>query len=399
MVSSGHDEEVMTPSTFPLDAVALTEALVRIDSRNPDLVPGAPGESAVATALAEILSGWGFAVSVQEVAPGRPNVIARIGPTGRTPLVLNGHLDVVGTDDMRHEPFAATRSAGRLYGRGANDMKAGVAAMCVAAARAATRGALASEMIVTAVCDEEYRSIGTSALIADGLRATGAIVTEPTRMAICPAHKGFAWFDVTLHGHAAHGSRPDVGIDAIAHAGLLLAAMVRYERDVLGTREHPLLGRASMHASTITGGTGWSTYPERTQLQLERRTLPGESAAQVREELDALCAELAGEHAAFRAHVHTHTVQPPNDVDVESPVVQALRDALLAHGLAAPIEGLSCWTDAALLTEAGIPAVCFGPGDIARAHGAEEWVDEHEVHAAADVLERVCAQWGRDDTA
>ncbi len=382
-------------SQFPLDAIALTEALVAIDSRNPALVAGAPGEAAVAARLAAILAGWGFAVSVDEVAPGRPNVVARIGPTGRTPLVLNGHLDVVGTEGMIHEPFTPHRTDGRLYGRGASDMKGGVAAMCVAAARAAARGALASEIIVTAVCDEEYRSIGTQALIDGGLRATGAIVTEPTRLAVCPAHKGFAWFDVTVHGRAAHGSRPDVGVDAIAHAGLLLAALVAHERGVLATRHHPLLGHASVHASTITGGTGWSTYPDQCRMQLERRTVPGESADDAEAELEALCAGVARAHPAFRADIARHTVQPPNDVPADAEVVRALVAAAEATGRPAPVEGLSCWTDAALLTTNGIPAVCFGPGDIARAHAAEEWVDEAEVQAAADILEAVCAHWGR----
>ena len=177
---------------FPLDAVALTESLVAIDSRNPDLVPGGPGETACAHFLADVLSQWGFAVSLQEIAPNRSNVLARIGPTGHTPLILNGHLDVVGTDNMVHEPFVPEIRDGRLYGRGSADMKSGIACMCVAAARAATRGALASEMIIAAVCDEEFGSLGTRALLADGLRGTAAIVTEPTRLAVCPAHRGFA---------------------------------------------------------------------------------------------------------------------------------------------------------------------------------------------------------------
>lgn len=382
-------------SRFPLDAIALTEALVAIDSRNPQLVAGAPGEARVAQQLAEILAGWGFAVSVDEVAPGRPNVIARIGPTGKSPLVLNGHLDVVGVDGMTHAPFVPTRVGDRLFGRGATDMKGGVAAMCVAAARAATRGALASEIIITAVCDEEFGSIGTQALLAQGLRAEGAIITEPTRMAICPAHKGFAWFDVVVHGVASHGSRPDIGVDAIAHAGLLLSALVAHERTVLSTRSHPLLGAPTMHASTIQGGSGWSTYPERCALQLERRTLPGETPAALLAELEAVCATLQQQHPTFRAEVTPYTHQPGNDVALNTPTVLALQAALAAHGQQAPVDGLSCWTDAALFSAAGIPAVCFGPGDIARAHSAEEWVSMQEIQMAADVLESVCANWGR----
>ena len=218
-------------SRFPLDAVALTEALVAVDSRNPELVAGAPGERACAELLASILSGWGFAVSISDVRPGRTNVLARIGPIGRSPLILNGHLDVVGVEGMTHEPFVPLTNHGNLYARGATDMKAGIAAMCVAAARAAARGTLHSEILIAAVCDEEYASIGTRALLADGLRGTGAIITEPTRRAVVPAQRICARIDIAVDGRAAHGSRYDVGIDANRHAALLIAALDRFEHD------------------------------------------------------------------------------------------------------------------------------------------------------------------------
>ena len=382
-------------SQFPLDAIALTEALVAIDSRNPRLVAGAPGEAACAQFLASVLSGWGFAVSLTDVLPGRSNVLARIGPTGVTPLVLNGHMDVVGTDGMLHPPFEPTTNGDRLYGRGATDMKGGIAAMCVAAARAAARGALASEIVIAAVCDEEFESIGTRALLADGLRATGAIVTEPTRMAICPAHKGFVWMELAFQGHAAHGSRYDIGIDAVRHAGLLLSALDHFERTTLSSRHHALLGRPSLHASMIAGGTGWSTYAEQCTLHIERRTIPGETAETSLAEIDALCATLAESHEGFRVSSRVVFAQPPSDLSVTAPLTQAVVEAAHVHGDSAPIEGLSCWTDAALFNEAGIPALCFGPGDIARAHSCEEWVERSQIERATQVLERVCAQWGR----
>ncbi|HEX5635032.1 MAG TPA: M20/M25/M40 family metallo-hydrolase, partial [Gemmatimonadales bacterium] len=243
------------------DAVALLRRLVRIDSRNPSLVAGGPGEGAVAQALAEVLSDWGFAVSLQEVQRGRPNVVARVA--GHTPgrtLLFNGHLDVVGTDGMRHAPFDAHEGEGRLYGRGSCDMKGGVAAMCAAAARAVDAG-LAGEIVIAGVVDEEFESIGTRALVAGGIRADAAIVTEPTRMAINPAHRGFTWAEFEVSGRAAHGSRYDLGVDAIMHAGLVLAELDRLQREVLEERTHPLLGHASLHASMVSGGSGWSTYP------------------------------------------------------------------------------------------------------------------------------------------
>jgi len=339
--------------------------------------------------LANVLNEWGFAVSTHEVAPQRVNVVARIGPAGVSPLVLNGHLDVVGTDGMTHAPFTPEVQYGNLYARGSTDMKGGIAAMCVAAARAAQRGTLHRELVIAAVCDEEFASIGTSALLADGLRATGAIITEPTRLAVVPAHKGFAWLTVTVHGRAAHGSRYDVGIDANRMAARLLAAIDRYETDLLSTRTHALLGRASIHAPLVDGGSGWSTYADRCTVKLERRTIPGEQAAQVLSEVQALVDALHADDARFSATVELSGSQPPLETAVTHPLVASLVSACQAHGLPGDVEGLFCWTDAALFANAGIPAVCFGPGDIARAHSATEWVEVEQLEQATDILERV----------
>jgi acetylornithine deacetylase len=380
---------------FPCDPLALTRALVAEDSRNPSLVPDAPGEGACAHRLAEILEGWGFRVTEQEVAPGRWNVVARIGPAGRTPLVLNGHLDVVGVDGMTHPPFVPEERDGRLYGRGSADMKGGVAAMCVAAARAAARGALASEMLVAAVCDEEFASIGTAALLAAGVEATGAVVTEPTRLAVVPVHKGFAFIEVTLAGRAAHGSRYDLGRDANRDAAALLMAVDRFEREQLAARTHPRLGRASIHAGMVTGGTGWSTYAAQCVVRLERRTLPGEDTAQALAEIEALCAQVAAERPGMAATARVVFAQPPLALAEEAPLVGALQRAGVAAGETLGLDGLSCWTDAALFQAAGIPAVCFGPGDIGVAHAATEWLPVDELHRATAVLEALCAGWGR----
>src|SRR4051812_22967376 len=195
------------------DAVALTRALVAIDSRNPVIAPGGPGESTAASLLAGVLADWGFEVELQEVAPGRPNVIARTGRRGGPVLMFNGHLDIVGTEGMVHEPFDPALRDGRIYGRGSADMKGGIAAMCAAAARAAS--ATNAELVIAAVIDEENESLGTRALVDRGIRADAAVVTEPTQLAIMPAHRGFVWLEIELRGRAAHGSRYDIGVDAI----------------------------------------------------------------------------------------------------------------------------------------------------------------------------------------
>jgi acetylornithine deacetylase len=374
------------------DAVALTRALVAIDSRNPSLVSEGPGERACADALAHTLDRWGFRVEIQETAARRPNVIARIGRGGGRTLLFNGHLDTVGVEGMIHAPWDAEVREGRIYGRGSSDMKSGVAAMCAAALRVVD-AKLDGEVIVTAVADEEYESVGTRALVASGIRADAAIVTEPTRLAICPAHRGFAWLELIVHGRAAHGSRYDIGIDAITLASRVLAELDDYQRTVLAHKTHALLGRPSFHASIISGGLGLSTYPDRCSVQIERRTIPGESAADFAREVEAACARVRARAPEFRADIVPGFAQAPNEVAATHPVVRALSSALARAGERAAIEGLPCWTDAALLTEAGIPAICFGPGDIGLAHSAEEYVDMGEIERATGVLAGFVSEW------
>ena len=384
--------------TIPFaDALALTRALVRVDSRNPTLVPGAPGEGPAAALLADVLRAWGARVELHEAAPGRPNVVARFGgengATARS-LMLNGHLDVVGTEAMTHTPFDADERDGLLYGRGAADMKGGIAAMCAAAARAQQAG-VRGAIIVAAVIDEEYESLGTRALVASGVRADAAVITEPTRLALAPAHRGFAWIEAEFRGRAAHGSRYEIGIDAVRHAGLVLAELDLLDADELPRRRpHPLLGRPSVHASTIAGGVGWSTYPERCVLRIERRTLPGETAADALAEVEAACARVRARRPQLDVSLRLETAQLPSDVPVEAPIARAVGDAArTVAGTAPAVEGLSAWTDAALLNAAGIPAVCYGPGDIALAHAATEWVPVAEVEQAADVLTELARRW------
>jgi acetylornithine deacetylase or succinyl-diaminopimelate desuccinylase len=376
------------------DAVALTRALVAIDSRNPTLVPGAPGERSCAQFLGGVLRDWGFDVQLMEQVPGRPNLLARLGPagSGNSALMLAGHLDVVGVEGMTHSPFDADLRDGRIYGRGAADMKGGIAAMCSAAVRAISEDSR-KPVLIAAVVDEEYESLGMRALLAEGVRAEAAILTEPTRLAICPAHRGFVWMDVTFRGRAAHGSRYDLGVDAITHAGLFLAELDQLERGREKLRTHALLGRGSLHASTISGGVGMSTYPELCELALERRTLPGETAEDALREVRDALERVRAQEPRIHADVKLNTSQAPSDVAIDSPVVQRLASALRAEKIAPAVEGLSAWTDAALLNEAGIPAICFGPGDIALAHSAEEWVPVAEVESATRVLERFVADW------
>lgn len=374
------------------DAVALARALIKIDSRNPTLVPDAPGERACAQALASVLDDWGFEVELQEELPDRPNVIARKGPRDAPALMLNGHLDVVGVEAMTHDPFAADIRDNRIYGRGSADMKGGVSAMCAAAVSGLATSS-SRQIIITAVADEEYESLGMRALIDSGVRAEAAIITEPTRLSICPAHRGFVWMDVTFRGRAAHGSRYDIGVDAITHAGLVLAELEKLERTREHGKHHSLLGRGSLHASVIRGGVGMSTYPEECVLSIERRTLPGETADTAMKEIDAACAAVRARDPRLDASITQTTSQLPSDVSTEAPIVRRLQRALEREGVPVSIEGMSAWTDAALLNAAGIPTICFGPGDIGLAHAAEEFVPISEIETATRVLSRLVREW------
>lgn len=377
------------------DAVALTQALTRIDSRNPTLAPCAPGEGPIAIAFGDLLQSWGFHVELQESAPGRPNVVARIGPPDSRALMFAGHLDTVGIEGMSHSPFGGEITSNRLYGRGSADMKSGVAAMCCAALAASEKaGSRArNQVIIAAVTDEEYESLGMRALLSSGVRAECAILTEPTRLAICPAHRGFVWIEIEFTGRAAHGSRYDIGVDAIRHAGLVLAELDELDATTLQEKSHPLLGRGSLHASTISGGVGLTTYPDRCTLTVERRTIPGETSDDAMREIEDACDRVRARRPDLSTNVRLIGAQLPSDVSVDAPIVKMLERSVQAAGSAVSIEGLSAWTDAALLNEAGIAAICFGPGDIALAHAAEEYVPVSEIERATEVLTSVALEW------
>jgi|tagenome__1003787_1003787.scaffolds.fasta_scaffold20735981_2 acetylornithine deacetylase len=360
------------------EVAELAAELVRIDSVNPALIPGAAGEGEAARFVASWLERAGLEVEVVEPEPGRPSVIgiARGSGGGRS-LILNGHLDTVGTEAMA-DPFDARLDGGRLYGRGSYDMKGAVAAMLLAAADCAQRP-LAGDVVVVAVADEELASIGTTAVL-ERVHADAAIVCEPTELQIGVAHRGFAGFEVVTHGVAAHGSRPDLGVDAIAKMGHVLVALEELDGRLQAGARHPLLGPASLHASLIAGGQELSSYPARCVLSGERRTIPGESTAEVERELRS---------AAGDADVRMIVARGPFEIDAEHGLVRAVSDAAGT----ARVVGLPFWTDAGLLAEAGIPTVLFGPAGEG-AHAAVEWVDVASLERCravyAGVAEAVC---------
>jgi acetylornithine deacetylase len=368
--------------------IELLETLVGIDSVNPSLVPGGAGEGRIAAALAQTLAAFGCAVEVTEVAPGRPNVVGVLA--GRRPgrsLLLCGHVDTVGVAGMA-APFSPVEKDGRLYGRGAVDMKGGVAAMVDAARVLAESGGLpAGRLIVGAVADEEYTSLGAEAL-ARSVQAEAAIVTEPTDLVVAVGHKGFSWVEVTTRGRAAHGSRPLEGKDAILRMGRVLGRLEALDRALQSHPPHPLLGTASLHASLIEGGRELSTYPDRAVLSLERRTLPGEPVEVGPREVAALLEDLVLEDQDFEVESRFLFGRLAYETPAGCPLPGLLEGALDRAGRLTRRGGVSFWTDAAVLGHAGIPTVIFGPGGVGL-HAVEEYVKTDEVIACRDALVQV----------
>ncbi|HET9906095.1 MAG TPA: ArgE/DapE family deacylase [Anaerolineales bacterium] len=361
----------------------LLSELVSINSINPDLVPGSPGEGEIAHHIADWLTSADVEVELVESVSGRPNVvgIAR-GTGGGKTLLLNGHMDTVGITGMTdaHKPIIKD---GRLYGRGAYDMKCGVAA-CMVAIAEAKKHALSGDVIFTAVIDEEYASLGTMDL-ADRYHAHAAIIAEPTELQLIVAHRGFVWLDVETIGKAAHGSRPDLGLDAIARMGKVLVEIERLDQKLRSNPTHPLLGSGSLHASLITGGQELSSYPERCVLSVERRTLPGETPEAVEAEFIKIIEEIQQSDSTFNAVVRRGIDRSPLETSEESEIVRVLQETCdTALGQPAQIAGVQYWTDAAVLAAAGIPSVLFGPSG-AGAHAVEEWVDLPSVRTCSEI--------------
>jgi acetylornithine deacetylase len=356
------------------DVIELASQLVAIDSVNPALVPGGAGEGEIARFVARWAEDNGLAADWLEATPGRPSVVVRKREPGRgRRLLLCAHLDTVGVEGMR-DPHAPRIEGDRLYGRGAYDMKSGLASALVACRDAP------GDVVVAAVADEEHASLGVQEVLG-AVTADAAIVTEPTELELIVAHKGFVWIEIEVEGRAAHGSRYEEGVDAIVAAGPILSGLGQLDA-ALGERTHPLLGRGSVHASLIEGGAEMSSYPARCTIGLERRTLPGETAEQVETEIQRLIEGTATQR--------TLLVREPFAVDPQHEIVQAVAAAAGGPRLA----GAPYWADAAFIAAAGIPTVMYGASGTG-AHAIEEWVSVSDTIAVTEVLiavaRRICA--------
>ena len=376
----------MTP---PIDRDFLIRSLVdlvRINSVNPDLVPGAPGEAEIATYVAQTLRGLGIPTSVHALAPGRLNVISKLEGTGDgRSLMLNGHLDTVGVDGMR-DPFAAEIRDGKLYGRGAQDMKGSVAAILATAKALVESGTkLSGDLVLTFVADEEHGSIGTEHVVTQ-VKTDGAIVAEPTNLDICLAHRGFWVFEFETEGRAAHGGSPDQGIDANMHMGRVLAELDRLSQALRTGPAHELVGRPSLHVPLLNGGDQLYIYASQCKMSVERRTIPGDTDEAVRNEMRQIVERLSADDPQFKASVRPVIGRQPFEVPRDAKIVNVLLNAASQiTGRTPNFIGHEWWEDSALLAENGTETVIFGPRG-AGIHSTEEWVDIASVVQLAEIL-------------
>ncbi len=368
--------------------------LIRINSINPQLVPdGAAGEAEIAGYIAGALRRLNLKVMTHEPKPGRVSVVGKLKGKGRgRSLMLNGHVDTVGVAGMP-APFSAAIRNGRMYGRGTYDMKGSIAA-CMTAVKALVDAnvSLGGDLLLAAVADEEHFSLGTTEVIKH-YHADGAIVTEATEMNLCRAHKGFIWLEVETLGRAAHGSRFDEGIDANMHMGRFLAELDKLERELRSRSPHPLVGPPSLHAALINGGAGLSTYAASCKLKVERRTIPGETEAQVLSELKAIVHRLSEADPTFKAAVRAFCTRDPFEVVADAAIVRAVEQAATqVRGTPPQHIGQTFWMDSALLANAGAETVVIGPIG-AGAHADEEWVDLQSLVDLAQILAQAAVEY------
>lgn len=367
--------------------VSLIQTLVKINSANPSLSADGVGEADISGYIGDYLKNLGLSVHFQNIQKNRVNVIGILAGAGGGPtLMLNGHTDTVSVDNMSDDPFDARLEDGKLYGRGALDMKAGVAAQIMAIQTLIESGIkLKGDVILALVADEEYASIGTEAVVSE-YDADAAIICEPTGLKIVIAHKGFAWIRIDIFGRAAHGSLPHRGIDAIVKAGHLLTAIEQYEKTELSRRTHPLLGSPSIHASLIQGGTELSTYPDYCNVELERRNLPGEDRQMITQEIQGLLRDIQSRDRQFKADLDVFFFRPAFEISPDQPIVQGVRRAFESICNCTPeFKGNWAWLDSAILAQAGIPAVIFGPSGDGE-HAAVEYVEVDSVITTTRVL-------------
>jgi acetylornithine deacetylase len=374
------------------ESARLLGDLVRLPSVNPmgRAVPEAVAlEHRVTAYLEDFFRGLGARYERQPVAPGRENILAFYDAPGATrTLMLEAHQDTVPTDHMSIDPFAARIEGGKLYGRGACDIKGGMAAMLTAFARVVReRPAGVANVVIACSVDEEFTFRGVQRMVQSGLKVDGAVVAEPTQLDVVTAHKGAVRWHLHTTGRSCHSSSPEQGVNAIYRMGKLLGAVERYADELRRSRNDPVLGPPTMSVGVIAGGTSVNTVPERCRIEIDRRLLPGEDPRRAPEDLRAFLERQPGIDFPIQSDPPWLVKTALGSAGSED-LVARLGKAIDAVRGSHRVLGVPYGTDASTLADAGIPAVVFGPGDIAQAHTHDEWVDLAEVERAADILFR-----------
>ena len=377
-------------TTLPLNRdylIQQAQNLVQIDSVNPDLESGAAGEAEIAHYIANQLSDMGITPVIQPIEESRDNIVGVLKGLGTGhSLLLNAHMDTVGVTGMT-TPFSSDIRDGKLYGRGAVDMKASIAAMLAVAKGFIDAGVQPNgDVLFTFVVDEEYGSKGMEKLIKE-FKTDAAILTEPTNLRVCCAHRGFVWMEVKTQGRAAHGSRYAEGIDANMHMGRVLVEIEKLSQELIKRKTHPLLGSPSIHVPLLKGGTSQSVYSAFSRAELERRTLPGEGVEDVVSEVQQIVDRLSANDPEFRATVNAFFSRSSYEIDPSAEIVQIVKGAAQnVLGVEPEIYGELWWMDSALLANAGINTVIIGPtgGGL---HSNEEWVEVESIVQLAYILQ------------
>jgi acetylornithine deacetylase len=381
----------MPPGAEP-ETTSLLRDLVRLPSVNP-MGRALQGpdfyEHRVTAYLEDFFRRLGVPCERQSVAPQRDNILAHFeSPGARRTLLFEAHQDTVPTDHMTVDPFAAHVEDGRLYGRGACDIKGGMAAMLAAFARVVRESSAgACNLIMACSVDEEHTFLGVQEMVNRGLRADMAVVAEPTSLRVVKAHKGVCRWQVTTAGRSCHSSTPELGVNAIYRMARLLVGVERYAADLRVSRSDPLLGPPTLSVGRIEGGSSVNTVPDRCRIEIDRRMIPGDDAEEARRHFaEALRAGLAD--VPFECGpiwINCPALGP----ELSGELVTRLGHCIDAVTGSHEVITVPYGTDASTLALAGIPSVVFGPGDIAKAHTCDEWVPLDEVERAADILYRL----------
>lgn len=380
----------ITDTTFTIQTL---QKLVQINSVNPGLDPDGPGEEEAGKYIHQTLEDLGIPVETDILAPGRVNVKAQIkGSGGGKSLMLNAHTDTVGVKGMK-EPFSGRMDGNRLYGRGSYDMKGSIAAI-LGAAKALKENdiKLKGNLILSFVADEEHESIGAKALVKN-VATDAAIVTEPTNLNLCPAHRGFGIFTITTTGKTAHGGRHKEGIDANLMMGKLLAKLSDLSDQLPQNKVHKRCGEASLHVPLVSGGRSLFIYSNECTIKVERRTLPGETLEEVTAELQELINELKEEIPNFQASLECDIWRNPYESNDSSGLFSMCKQTIeIVVGREPGIIGHTWWEDSAIFGEAGIDTIILGPAG-AGIHKEVEWVDLKSVESLANILFKIAKRF------